>query len=222
MEQALDTRDDQRRRADMVKHQLRARDITDERVLAAMAGLPRHLFVPPAQRSLAYDDRAMPIGEGQTISQPYMVALMLQCLRTTPETVALEVGAGSGYQAALLGMLCRKVYAIEIVEALAERARRAIAQVGIENVEIVVGDGSLGLPEHAPYDAIIVAAGAPDVPQPLKDQLAEGGRLVAPVGGRFGQQLVICERQSGEIVTKHSIGCVFVPLLGEHGWRDDR
>lgn len=217
-----ETENERRRRAEMVEYQLKARGITDPRVLQAMGTLPRQLFVPPAQRALAYDDRAMPIGEGQTISQPYMVALMLQALQLTPESVALEIGAGSGYQAALLGMLCRQVYAIEIVETLAERARRAIAQVGIDNVEVLAADGGLGLPEHAPYDAIIVAAAAPEVPEPLKEQLAEGGRLVVPVGGRYGQQLIICERRGVEVSSEHSIGCVFVPLLGEHGWRDER
>ncbi|MCD6361554.1 MAG: protein-L-isoaspartate(D-aspartate) O-methyltransferase [Armatimonadetes bacterium] len=219
--EALDTEEHRRRRAEMVERQLRARGIHDERVLAAMAELPRHLFVPPAQRDMAYEDRAMPIGEGQTISQPYMVALMLQALKTTPETLALEVGAGSGYQAALLGMLCRKVYAVEIVDALAERARNAIELAGIDNVEIVTGDGSLGLPEHAPYDAIIVAAGAPELPRPLLEQLADGGRLVAPVGGSFSQQLIICERRGEEISREHGIACVFVPLRGEHGWHNE-
>jgi len=151
-----------------------------------------------------------------------MVATMLQALKTTPESVALEIGAGSGYQAALLGMLCRKVYAIEIVPGLAERAQAAIDSAGIENVEVVVADGSQGLPEHAPYDAIIIAAAAPEVPEPLKEQLADGGRLVAPVGGRFGQQLVIYERHGDEITVQHGISCVFVPLLGEHGWDEGR
>ncbi len=219
MQQLLDSEEDRRRREAMVEHQLRARGISDERVLAAMASVPRHLFVPPELRARAYDDCALPIGEGQTISQPYMVALMLQALGLTPDSVALEVGAGSGYQAALLGRLCRKVYAMEIVPTLAEGARQVLRRLGIDNVEVITGDGSLGLPDHAPYDAIIVAAAAPDVPPPLKEQLADGGRLVAPVGGRYGQQLVICERQGGELVVRHGINCVFVPLLGAHGWQ---
>ncbi len=203
----------------MVQDQLEARDFADERVLAAMRELPRHLFVPPARRMMAYADNAMPIGEEQTISQPYMVALMLAALQTGPEVVALEVGAGSGYQAALLGMLCRKVYAVEIIETLATRAQAVVDRLGLENVHIVLGDGSLGLPEHAPYDRIIVAAGAPRMPEPLKDQLADGGRLVAPVGGRHDQDLIICERQGHDVSTTHGVGCVFVPLVGEHGWR---
>ncbi len=205
-------------RDEMVSSQLEARGVRDERVLAAMREIPRHLFVPVRQRAQAYDDRAMAIGEGQTISQPYMVGLMLQMLRTNPDAVALEVGGGSGYQAALLGKLCRKVYAIEIVEALADRARGTLAKLEINNVEIIRGDGSLGLPEHAPYDAIVVAAGAPAMPEPLKEQLADGGRLVAPVGDRMSQHLIICERDGDEVSRSYGIGCVFVPLLGEHGW----
>jgi len=214
-----DTERDAKRRAEMVAYQLRARGITDERVLNAMAEMPRQVFVPPAQREMAYDDHAMSIGEGQTISQPYMVAVMLEALQTTPESVALEIGAGSGYQAALLGKLCRKVYAVELVEPLAKRAQRVIEELGIDNVEIVVGDGSRGLPEHAPHDRIIVAAAAPEVPEPLVEQLADGGRMVVPVGTRFSQQLVVCQRDGEQVKCSHGIGCVFVPLLGEHGWR---
>ncbi len=202
----------------MVATQLRPRGITDERVLEAMARVPRERFVPENQRRHAYDDRALSIGEGQTISQPYMVAIMLQCLRTRRDTTALEIGGGSGYQAAVLGELCDRVWAVEIVEPLAMRASELLAELGYDNVEIVVGDGSLGLPEHAPYDRIIVAAGAPEIPQPLVDQLADGGRLVAPIGSRFSQRLVIIERQGERTVHEDGIGCVFVPLVGEHGW----
>lgn len=202
----------------MVAGQLKPRGITDPRVLEAMARLPRESFVPEVQRSAAYDDRALPIGEGQTISQPYMVAAMLQALRTGPDLTALEIGAGSGYQAALLGELCRRVWAVEIVEPLATRAGAIVAELGYHNVEIVVGDGSRGLPEHAPYDRIIVAAGAPQVPQPLLDQLADGGRLVAPVGGRFSQRLVVCTRRGGHVHHQDGIACIFVPLVGDHGW----
>jgi len=207
-----------RERKRMVATQLRPRAITDERVLAAMAKVPRQRFVPENQRRNAYDDRALSIGDGQTISQPYMVAVMLQCLRTAPELTALEIGAGSGYQAALLGELCERVWAIEIVEPLATRAAELLAELGYDNVEIVVGDGSAGLVEQAPYDRIIVAAGAPQTPQPLVDQLAEGGRLVAPVGSRFSQRLVIIERREDRTSQQDGIGCVFVPLVGEHGW----
>ncbi len=208
-----------RKSADMVATQLRRRGITDRRVLDAMAKVPRERFVPRAQRPSAYDDRALPIGEGQTISQPYMVAAMLQALRTGPELTALEIGGGSGYQAALLGELCERVWAVEIVEVLADRAGAVLAELGYDNVEVVAGDGSLGLPEHAPYDRIIVAAGAPEVPEPLMEQLADGGRLVAPVGGRFSQRLVVCVRRGAGVHHKDGMACIFVPLVGEHGWR---
>lgn len=203
----------------MVEGQLKPRGIRDERVLRAMAQVPRERFVPEGMRLEAYADRPLPIGEGQTISQPYMVAAMLEALACNSGDVALEVGAGSGYQAALLAELCRQVYAVEIVEKLAERARQRLADLGYENAEVVVGDGTQGLPEHAPYDRIIVAAGAPRVPEPLSDQLADGGRLVIPVGSRMTQRLLIVERYGEEIVERKGMPCVFVPLVGRHGWR---
>jgi len=210
-----------RERERMVARQLRPRGITDERVLEAMGRVPRERFVPDTQRGCAYEDRAMSIGEGQTISQPYMVAVMLESLRTGPELTALEIGAGSGYQAALLGELCRCVWAVEIVSPLARRAAAILAELGYDNVQVVVGDGSLGLPEHAPYDRIIVAAGAPEVPQPLMDQLDDGGRLVAPVGSRFSQRLMVVERCGDTMSHRDGIACVFVPLVGERGWRGE-
>ncbi len=208
---------EQRRR--MVEDQLRRRGIADERVLAAMGKVPREQFVPKRQRRFAYDDSALSIGEGQTISQPYMVAKMLELLACWPEHRVLEVGAGSGYQAALLGELAAEVYAIEIIETLAERARQVLSRLGYENVNIVVGDGTLGYPEAAPYDRIIVAAAAPQVPPPLVEQLAEGGRLVAPVGSRGMQTCIVGnKKEDGKLHIEKSIGCVFVPLVGEHGW----
>jgi len=207
-----------RQRQLMVESQLRRRGIADERVLAAMSKVPREKFIPQSQRRFAYDDTALSIGEGQTISQPYMVAKMLELLACRPEHRVLEVGAGSGYQAALLGELSVEVYAIEIVETLAERARQVLSHLSYENVSIVVGDGTLGYPQAAPYDRIIVAAAAPEVPQPLVEQLAEGGRLVAPVGSRGMQTCILAEKEDGELSTEKSIGCVFVPLVGEHGW----
>jgi len=207
---------EQRRR--MVEDQLRRRGIADERVLAAMGKVPREQFIPEHQRRFAYDDSALSIGEGQTISQPYMVAKMLELLACRPEHRVLEVGAGSGYQAALLGELTAEVYAIEIVETLAARARQVLARLGYENVSIVVGDGTLGYPEAAPYDRIIVAAAAPQVPPPLVEQLAEGGRLVAPVGSRGVQTCIVGHKEDGELQIEESIGCVFVPLIGRHGW----
>ncbi|MEA3402583.1 MAG: protein-L-isoaspartate(D-aspartate) O-methyltransferase [Armatimonadota bacterium] len=214
-----DASDFERQRQRMVEGQLKPRGIRDERVLRAMAQVPRERFVPEGMRLEAYADRPLPIGEGQTISQPYMVAAMLEALACNSGDVALEVGAGSGYQAALLAELCRQVYAVEIVEKLAERARQRLADLGYENAEVVVGDGTQGLPEHAPYDRIIVAAGAPRVPEPLSDQLADGGRLVIPVGSRMTQRLLIVERYGEEIVERKGMPCVFVPLVGRHGWR---
>lgn len=202
----------------MVEMQLRARGIRDERVLAAMARVPRHLFVPEADRTAAYLDTPLSIGYGQTISQPYMVAAMLEALDVGPEMTALEIGAGSGYQAALLGELAREVWAVEIIEPLAAAARAVLAELGLDNVHIVVADGTLGLPEYAPYDRIIVAAGAPAVPEPLREQLADGGRLVIPVGGRMSQRLRIIDRIGDRFVERDGMSCVFVPLIGRHGW----
>jgi len=190
----------------MAEGQLRRRGIADERVLAAMGKVPREQFMPERQRRFAY------------ISQPYMVAKMLELLACRPEHRVLEVGAGSGYQAALLGELAAEVYAIEIVETLAERARQVLSRLGYENVSIVVGDGTLGYPEAAPYDRVIVSAAAPQVPPPLVEQLAEGGRLVAPVGNRGMQTCIVGSKEDGELRIERSIGCVFVPLIGQHGW----
>jgi protein-L-isoaspartate(D-aspartate) O-methyltransferase len=197
---------------------LRERGIRDERVLRAMASVPRESFVPESHRAWAYDDSALPIGLEQTISQPYMVALMLELLDVRPEHSVLEVGAGSGYQAALLAALGREVWAVEIIEALAERARRTLAEAGCPNVVIVTGDGSGGYPEAAPFDRIIVAAGAPAVPEPLVKQLTDGGRLVIPVGDRASQRCIALVRHSDSVTVAKSIGCLFVPLVGEHGW----
>jgi len=207
-------------RRHMVDHQIRARGVHDERVLRAMERVPRERFVPIEARAQAYLDRPLPIGSGQTISQPYMVATMLDVLGCEPEMTALEIGAGSGYQAALLGELCREVWAVEIVEALAVRAEAALEALGYANVHIVVGDGTQGLPEHAPYDRIIVAAGAPAVPEPLQEQLADGGRLVIPVGSRMSQCLVVIDRDGDRFVQRESTPCVFVPLVGRHGWKE--
>lgn len=203
----------------MIQGQLTARGIRDERVLRAMARVPREAFVPESMRGEAYLDRPLPIGGGQTISQPYMVALMLEALQCEPGDTALEVGAGSGYQAALLAELCERVYAVEIVEELATRAEQTLQGLDYENVEIVIGDGTQGLPEHAPYDRIIVAAAAPQVPEPLAEQLADGGRLVIPVGSRTSQRLRVLERSGDKMVERDSTPCVFVPLVGRHGWR---
>jgi protein-L-isoaspartate(D-aspartate) O-methyltransferase len=205
-------------RARMVERQLRRRGITDERVLAAMATVPRELFVPEDLRPLAYEDGALPIGHGQTISQPFIVATICSLLELSGDERVLDVGAGSGYQAAVLAELAEEVIPIERVPELAEQARRALAEAGYENVEVRVGDGSLGVPDRAPYDAIAVAAAAPSIPQALYDQLAVGGRLVLPRGGRRGQDLVQVVRTEQGPVERASVPCRFVPLVGAEGF----
>lgn len=206
-------------RQQMVETQLRRRGICDESVLAAMAKVPRHRFVPGSDRS-AYDDCPLPIGEGQTISQPYMVAAMTEALAPGGGDKVLEVGAGSGYQAAVLAGLCRQVYSMERIAELAERAQRVLNELGYHNVEVVVGDGTLGLPEHAPYDGIIVTAATPSLPHPWIEQLAEGGRIVAPVGDRWAQSLVIVAKERGELKRRTGCACVFVPLIGKYGFQE--
>lgn len=202
----------------MVATQLEARGITDRRVLDAMLKVPRHEFVPASIRDIAYTDQALAIGHGQTISQPYIVALMCQLLEVESHHRVFEVGAGSGYQAALLGQIAAEVYSVDLVPELVDAAARLVERLGYENVHIIAGDGTLGLPEKAPFDRIIVAAAAPDIPPPLIDQLAPGGRLIAPVGDRFLQRLVVLTRTAEGVQSRNSIGCVFVPLLGRHGW----
>jgi protein-L-isoaspartate(D-aspartate) O-methyltransferase len=205
----------------MVAQQLRRRGIRDERVLDAMATTPRERFVPGVPTSLAYDDRALPIDAGQTISQPYMVARMTELLRVEPGDRVLEIGTGSGYQAAVLARLGAKVTSIERLPDLAESARAALRGVGIEGVDVRVGDGSIGDPEGAPWDGIVVTAAGPAIPDPLREQLAVGARLVIPVGPRYQQDLVVVERRGPSDWTEWSDGAVvFVPLVGEGGWRE--
>jgi len=198
--------------------QLHSCGIRDERVLAAMDAVPRHLFVPEALRAQAYADHPVDIGAHQTISQPYMVAAMLQYAALAPGDRALEVGSGSGYLAALLARLCASVAAVERVPMLAERSRKTLADLGCANVRVETGDGTCGWPAAAPYDAIIVSAAAPTVPQPLLDQLADGGRLVIPVGDSDDQMLQLIFRQGAELSTRELFACKFVPLIGEHGF----
>jgi protein-L-isoaspartate(D-aspartate) O-methyltransferase len=207
-----------RRRLEMVENQLEARGISDTRVLQAMRTVPREHFVAPGDEPLAYVDGALPIGYGQTISQPYMVALMCELLQVKPEHRVLEIGAGSGYQAAILGQLAAQVYAIEIVPQLVQRAKGVISRLGYTNVHILAGNGSVGYPLDAPYDRIIVAAAAPAIPPPLVEQLVEGGRIVAPVGSRGTQSCLVATKRAGVLVYESGIACVFVPLVGEHGW----
>ncbi len=202
----------------MVEEQLRRRGIIDERVLAAMARVPRELFVPEPVRDRAYDDAALPIGGDQTISQPYMVARICEALAVRPGDRVLDVGTGSGYQAAVLAQLGKEVHTIERLIVLAERARGALEQAGCTNVRVHVGDGSLGLPAHAPFGAIAVAAAAPEVPPSLYAQLEPAGRLVVPVGGRGGQELRLVVRSPEGPAMLRSIPCRFVPLVGAEGF----
>jgi protein-L-isoaspartate(D-aspartate) O-methyltransferase len=204
----------------MVERQIEARGVRNSRVLAAMRDIPRHLFIPPPYDRGAYDDCPLPIGNGQTISQPYIVALMTELLRPNPGDNVLEIGAGCGYQAAVLAALVKKVTTIERIPAVADLARHNLAALDISNAEVVVGDGTCGYPQNAPYDGIIITAATPEVPRPLAGQMAEGGRLVAPVGGREVQELVVVEKQGGRVTESFHGGVRFVPLIGEHGWEN--
>ncbi len=202
----------------MVARQLRRRGIADERVLEAMARVPRELFLPESERARAYDDAALPIGAGQTMSQPYMVARICEALALQGCERVLDVGTGSGYQAAVLAELAAEVVTIERIGELAERARTSLAAAGYERVEVRVGDGTLGAPDRAPFDAIAVAAAAPGIPPALYEQLAPRGRLVVPVGDRYEQRLDVIVRSPEGPAVAHSVPCRFVPLLGEGGF----
>jgi protein-L-isoaspartate(D-aspartate) O-methyltransferase len=212
--------DFQKERRLMVEEQILSRGVKNERVLAAMRKVPRHEFMPEAIRGMSYSDNALPLGEGQTISQPYMVALMSEMLELNGTERVLEIGTGSGYQAAVLAELCAKVYTVERIKMLADRARATLDRLGYQRVAIKVFDGTYGWKEMAPFDAIMVTAGAPDVPAMLVEQLKEGGRMVIPVGDRYGQTLLKVSKSSEGAVTERSIPCVFVPLIGNHGWKE--
>jgi protein-L-isoaspartate(D-aspartate) O-methyltransferase len=205
----------------MVEEQLAGRDIADRRVLDAMGSVPREAFVPPDLAHLAYADAPLPIGFRQTISQPYIVALMIQLACLGGEETVLEVGTGSGYQAAVLARLARCVYTVEYIPELAKGAQETLARLGVRNVEVITGDGSRGLPEHAPYHAILVAAAAPRAPGPLKEQLTDGGFLIIPVGDRDGQILERWKRRGENTFRERITGVAFVPLCGQHGWETD-
>jgi protein-L-isoaspartate(D-aspartate) O-methyltransferase len=205
----------------MVRDLVAGRGIKDQRVLAAMRRVPRHLFVRDHLRSQAYGDHALPIGAAQTISQPYIVARMTELLELAPHHSVLEVGTGTGYQTALLAVLARRVYSLERIAELAQQAIPRIRQLGFENVKIQVFDGSVGWSEWAPYDRILVAAGAPRVPEPLLEQLAPGGSLLIPEGERQAQRLVLYRKSArGELRRKEGEEVGFVPLVGRHGWKD--
>ena len=204
----------------MVTNQLIPGGVRDQKVLEAMGRVPRHLFVSPGMEPQAYFDRPLPIGDGQTISQPLMVGIMTEALKIKGHERVLEIGTGSGYQAAVLAELVREVFSIERLAPLSIRARGALHRAGYRNVTLKVDDGTLGWPEKAPFDAIVVTAGAPKMPVHLQEQLADGGRLVVPVGGEDVQQLIIVERQGNNFMTTISTGCRFVKLIGENGWKD--
>jgi protein-L-isoaspartate(D-aspartate) O-methyltransferase len=202
----------------MVQEQVRARGIRDERVLSAMSKVPREEFVEAESLSQVYGDYPLPIGAGQTVSQPYIVASMIEALAVSPSDRVLEIGTGTGYEAAILGELAAEVWTIERVPELARQAQEILSRLGYDNVHVVQGDGSLGLPEHAPFPKILVAAAAPDVPQSLIDQLAEDGTLVIPIGSRIEQQVHLIRKVNGEAVTSRRELCRFVPLVGQEGW----
>ncbi len=209
-----------RQREDMVREQIARRGIHDPLVLAALRAIPRHEFVPEDQRHWAYSDGALRIEMGQTISQPYIVALMTELLQLKGSETVLEVGTGSGYQAAILAQIAAQVYTIERHAPLAENAQHKIEALGITNVQVHVGDGTLGLPKHAPYQAIMVTAAAPKTPESVLSQLADGGRLVIPVGGKYSQTLEVWLREGERYSHKNITGVAFVPLLGDEGWRE--
>lgn len=202
----------------MVAEQLRARGIKDERVLAAMDRVPRHLFVEKDNQEEAYTDHPLPIGDGQTVSQPLIVAMMLEALVLTGTEKVLEVGTGSGYQTALLAELGREVYSVERSEVLARIAEERLRDLGYTGVTVAIGDGSLGLPERAPFDAIVVSAAAPEIPKALLEQLREDGRLAIPVGPAHSQQLQVVRKEEGRAIITNLEGCRFVPLIGEQGY----
>ena len=204
----------------MVREQLRGRGITDERVLAAMAKVPREEFAETASATHAYGDHPLPIGSGQTVSQPYMIASMVQTLELQAHDRVLEIGTGTGYEAAVLAELAAEVWTVERYPELAATAQQILARLAYTNVHVAVGDGSVGLPQQAPFDKIVVAAAAPSLPPALVEQLAEGGILVLPIGSRTDQQVQLVRKQAGEITVAYREFCRFVPLVGEAGWKE--
>jgi len=207
-------------RLKMVREQIISRGISEPKVLSAMQKVPRHKFIDEEFFSEAFSDYPLPIGDGQTISQPYMVALMTQCLELKGGEKVLEIGLGSGYQAAVLAEIAKEVYSIERFAGLARRAEKNLLSLHYSNIKIKIGDGTLGWQEFSPFDGIIVTAGAPEVPISLTEQLAEGGRLVIPIGGKFMQTLSVFKKEDRKLTQKDICSCAFVPLIGEEGWKD--
>jgi protein-L-isoaspartate(D-aspartate) O-methyltransferase len=213
----------QRHREEMVRWQIEARGIKDPNVLAAFRNVPRHLFVSEALMDQAYGDYPLPIGEGQTISQPYIVAEMTESLEISDEDRVLEIGTGSGYQAAILAEIAYRVYTVERINSLYLKTRKLFDELKYHNIVTRYSDGTCGWKDESPFDAIIVTAGSPDIPKPLVDQLAPGGRLVIPVGNRFTQELVkLYKDLDGKVYSINMGGCRFVKLIGEHGWKDEQ
>jgi len=203
----------------MVQEQLVGRGIKDSRVLDAFEKVERHLFIPAEIRGSSYADFPVAIGEGQTISQPYIVALMTECLGLAGDEKVLEIGTGSGYQTAILALLAREVYSVERIDALAQRAGRLLDELGYANIKSKVSDGTLGWPEEAPFDRIMVTAASPHIPLPLTEQLKDNGKLILPLGDNFSQVLTLVEKDNGKLRSAQICPCVFVPLVGKFGWK---
>lgn len=209
----------QKVRQSMVREQIVARGITDQRVIQAMINVPRHLFVPETYERMAYEDRPLPIGEGQTISQPYIVALMTELLELKSSMKVLEIGTGSGYQAAVLAEIVKEVYSVEIVEVLGNSAKELLFDLGYKNVYVKVGDGYKGWQESSPFDAIIVTCAPSDIPKPLENQLKEGGKMIIPLGGSIVQELILFEKKGGQLIKKSVAPVRFVPMVRQDGKR---
>jgi protein-L-isoaspartate(D-aspartate) O-methyltransferase len=201
----------------MVEKQIKARGVSNKQVINALLKVERHLFVPEGYRNEAYDDGPLPIGEGQTISQPYIVAYMTEVLDLTQKEKVLEIGTGSGYQAAILAECAKEVYTIELIESLGKQAEKLLDKLAYKNIHVKIGDGYQGWEEHAPYDAIIVTCAPSHIPEPLKNQLSEGGKMVIPVGGSFAQELVVLTKKGGKLELRHDLGVRFVPMKKKSG-----
>lgn len=210
----------EKKRRLMVENQIVRRGVTDERVIQAMLKVPRHLFLEEAVWESAYGDFPLPIGEGQTISQPYMVAVMTEKLELDKDSCVLEIGTGSGYQTAILAEICGRVFTIERIAALEKRARKKLEELGYTNIAFKIGDGTLGWSGLAPYNGILITAGSPKVPELLFSQLKEGGRMVIPIGNSFSQILTVVRKKDGKKIEEPCFGCTFVPLIGREGWED--